>query len=118
MVMRKSKIKEYVITGLKNIGNTCYMNAALQALCNIPQLREYFIQSYFVTSPDEKKNFLSRSFHRLIEDMCERSGKSFLVPSGILQGIKTVSCCMIFIELVRVEYSTVLTYVSIEAFPR
>lgn len=67
------------------------MNSALQALCNIPPLREHFTQTYFPTMVDDKKHCLSRNFQRLIEDMCQPDGPAYLVPSGILYGIRSVS---------------------------
>ena len=32
------------IVGLQNLGNTCYMNSALQALSNITPMTQYFLR--------------------------------------------------------------------------
>lgn len=38
------------LTGLKNLGNTCYMNSILQCLSNTPQLREYCVSDMYKTN--------------------------------------------------------------------
>ncbi|KFP39472.1 Ubiquitin carboxyl-terminal hydrolase 8 [Chlamydotis macqueenii] len=45
------------LTGLRNLGNTCYMNSILQCLCNAPHLAEYFNRNLYQDDIN-RSNFL------------------------------------------------------------
>lgn len=80
------------LVGLQNMGNTCYMNAALQALSNTTPLTSYFLEcapAVAVLTAD-KKPAISRAYQKLIKEMWSRRTRGYVVPNGILYGIRNV----------------------------
>ncbi|XP_053933781.1 inactive ubiquitin carboxyl-terminal hydrolase 50 [Cuculus canorus] len=69
------------LTGLTNLGNTCYMNATLQCLCSVPPLLEYFLSGKYETALPEENDESVTAFGSLISSMW--CGKSDCVsPEG------------------------------------
>ncbi|DBA00630.1 TPA: hypothetical protein N0F65_003559 [Lagenidium giganteum] len=73
-------------TGLVNMGNTCFMNCALQCIGHSPIFREYFLSRRYENDIN-KKNVLGTSgriataYARLMESMWNEREVAYMVPS-------------------------------------
>ncbi|KAJ8779190.1 hypothetical protein J1605_000066 [Eschrichtius robustus] len=57
------------VTGLRNLGNTCYMNAILQCLCSISPLVEYFLSGKYITALQKDCSEVATAFAYVMTDM-------------------------------------------------
>ncbi|XP_032563999.1 ubiquitin carboxyl-terminal hydrolase 20 [Chiroxiphia lanceolata] len=80
-------LKPRGLTGMKNLGNSCYMNAALQALSNCPQ---FFLECGGLVRTD-KKPALCKSYQKLVSEVWHKKRPSYVVPSSLSHGIKLVN---------------------------
>lgn len=68
-------------TGLQNLGNTCYMNSALQCLLHVPEINSYFLFNLYKEelnndNPLGYKGAVANSFGNLLKQLFDTSSSS------------------------------------------
>lgn len=76
--------------GLGNLGNTCYLNAALQCLRHVPDLTVFFSKhsDSWIHDDEEKNSALCHAYKDLIGALWAGEGPSYLRPGGFLKSFR------------------------------
>ena len=78
------KVQSCGLRGLANLGNTCYMNTAVQCLARVTSLTQYFLTRAFETdisrgNPLGSEGVLARAYANLLSNLHE-GGEKVVVP--------------------------------------
>ncbi|TWW75172.1 ubiquitin carboxyl-terminal hydrolase 2 [Takifugu rubripes] len=92
LIINQAKNKRpHGLVGLRNLGNTCFMNTILQCLSNTPDLRDYCLTNVHRLDLGDNctaNTTLMEEFAKLIQSLCLSGSNEAISPSDVWKQIQ------------------------------
>ncbi|CAD8089474.1 unnamed protein product [Paramecium primaurelia] len=102
-LITEERINKSTPVGLKNLGNTCYMNAMLQSLFNVLPFRKFILELDLKNNQSLASNFLFQL--QLLFLMLQESNQSYINPYNLFDALQKFKPSAMFIRGVQNDFN-------------
>ncbi|CAD8189094.1 unnamed protein product [Paramecium pentaurelia] len=99
----ENRTNKSIPVGLKNLGNTCYMNAMLQSLFNVLPFRKFILELDLKDNQSLAYNFLLQL--QLLFLMLQESNQSYITPYNLFEALQKFKPSAMFIRGVQNDFN-------------
>ncbi|CAD8071195.1 unnamed protein product [Paramecium sonneborni] len=102
-IIQNERSNKNIPVGLKNLGNTCYMNAMLQSLFNVLPFRKLILELDLKNTQSTASNFLLQLQQLFL--MLQESNQTYTNPYNLLEGLQKFKPSAMFIRGVQNDFN-------------